>query len=116
MKNDLATAILVAILGVVISYFACNTFFGEIPPYTFSTLSETITADLADPDPEVFNYSAINPTVEVYVGDCDGSDDYEACINENNQGQVSEDVVNEGKESNKSDKSNSDDSSNQRNQ
>ena len=30
MKNDLLTSILVAILGIVISYLICNTFYGRL--------------------------------------------------------------------------------------
>ena len=124
MKNDLFTAILVAIIGVVVSYLICNTFYGEIPPYTFSTIDEVVSADYTEPDPAIFNFRAINPTVEVYVGDCDGSDDYEKCINESNgEGQIKEDIINEGQEdedSKSSDKESSNDSSssssNKRNQ
>lgn len=124
MKNDLFTAILVAIIGVVVSYLICNTFYGEIPPYTFSTINEVVSADYTEPDSAIFNFRAINPTVEVYVGDCDGSDDYEKCINESNgEGQIKEDIINEGQEdedSKSSDKESSNDSSssssNKRNQ
>ena len=33
-----------------------------------------IEATLDEPDPETFNVDAINPTVEVYVGDCQDID------------------------------------------
>lgn len=70
MKTDLASAIGAAIAGVLISYFICNLFIGPIEEYTVKTVdSSTINAELAEPSPEVFNYKALNPTVEVYVGD-----------------------------------------------
>lgn len=81
MKNDLVTSIVVAIVGILIAYFVCNLFAGDIPEFSFSTIDSSVSADLVDPDPEVFNYKAINPTVEVYVGNCEGSDNYEECIN-----------------------------------
>lgn len=70
MKTDLASAIGAAIAGVLISYFICNIFIGPIEDVSVKTIdSSTINADLTTPDPEVFNYKALNPTVEVYVGD-----------------------------------------------
>lgn len=70
MKSDLATSIGVAVLGVVVSYFVCNIFIGDIEPAKVKTVDASVSATLADPNPEVFNYKAINPTVEVYVGEC----------------------------------------------
>ena len=80
MKKELATAIGAAIFGVIASYLICNLFIGEIQPVTFSTVDETVTTDLASPSPEVFNYKALNPTVEVYVGDCAEFDISGNCI------------------------------------
>ena len=68
MKNDLAISIIVAILGVVGAYFICNIFVGEITPVTVKSVSSSMGVDIAEPNPEVFNYKSINPTVEVYVG------------------------------------------------
>ena len=36
-------------------------------------------------NPELFNYKALNPTVEVYVGDCDEVNQYGECIDEASQ-------------------------------
>ena len=68
MKKDLVSSIGVAILGAVIAYFVCNLFIGPIEDVTLKTIDSSVNADLVDPDPEVFNYKALNPTVEVYVG------------------------------------------------
>ncbi len=76
MKSDLATSIAIAIVGVLIAYFTCNLLTGEIPGFSFSAIDSSTSsdfADLAEPNPEIFNYKAINPTVEVYVGN--GSSD-----------------------------------------
>ena len=100
MKKDLFTSILVAILGIFISYLVCNTFYGEIPPYQFNSIQETVSADLAEPDSGIFNYRAINPTVEVYVGDCDVNSNDEKCINnESDEGQIDKSVINGGSDS-----------------
>ena len=40
----------------------------------FTGLEHVIASDLKDPDPEVFNATAINPTIEVFVGDCEDLD------------------------------------------
>ena len=82
MKTDLATAIIAAIAGTVIAYFVTNLFIGPIEDVSYKTVQSTVSADVSDPDPEVFNYKAINPTVEVYVGECDEADF--DCLNQEN--------------------------------
>ena len=84
MKNDLVTSIGVALFGVIASYFICNIFIGPIEDVEVKNVNSTISTDVATPNPEVFNYKAINPTVEVYVGesnDCEQYDDNGECIN-----------------------------------
>ena len=81
MKTDLLTSIIAAIAGVLIAYFVTNLFIGPIESVTYTTVdSSTVNADLADPDPEVFNYRALNPTVEVYVGECDEYNEFGECV------------------------------------
>lgn len=70
MKNDLVTSIGLTIVGALIAYFVCNLLIPPIEGVSFKTLETKVDASLVDPNPEVFNYKAINPTVEVYVGDC----------------------------------------------
>ena len=72
MKADLATSIIAAIAGVIISYFVCNLLIGPIDNAQVKTVDTTVDANVDEPSPEVFNYKALNPTVEVYVGSCDG--------------------------------------------
>lgn len=74
MKQDLATSIFTAIVGIIIAYFICNMLLPPIQNVTYKTLSTSLTYDLAEPNPEVFNFRAVNPTVEVYVGQCDSYD------------------------------------------
>lgn len=83
MKTDLTTAIITAIVGVLASYFLLNTVILKEPsPVVVKSLDESTTsATLTEPDPAVFNYRALNPTVETYV-DCSNYDASGSCINE----------------------------------
>ncbi|MBR3228975.1 hypothetical protein IKF67_01950 [Candidatus Saccharibacteria bacterium] len=80
MKTDLASSIGVAILGILISYFVCNLFIGPIEDVSFNTVSSSVNVNLTEPDVEVFNYKALNPTVEVYVGDCTVYNEIGECV------------------------------------
>ena len=82
MKTDLATSIGVAIAGAIIAFVVCNLFLGEIEDFSYKSINASVGSDLANPDPEVFNYKAINPTVEVYVGDCTEYDSYGQCLDQ----------------------------------
>lgn len=92
MKNDLATAIVAAIAGVVISYFICNMFIGTSDSFSFNTVDSSVSSDLASPDPELFNYRALNPTVEVYVGNCTEVNMYGECVDESSE-QIEEGII-----------------------
>ena len=80
MKNTLITAILTAVVCAGIAYFVCRMFLPGVDGVSFPTLSDTTDYTLAEPNVEVFNYRAINPTVEVYVGDCDEYDENDECL------------------------------------
>ena len=80
MKTDLATSVIAAIAGILIAYFVTNMFIGPIEDVTYTTVDSSVNASLADPNPEVFNYRALNPTVEVYVGECDEYNEFGECI------------------------------------
>lgn len=75
-QSDVFSIIFVASAGIVASFFLCQTIMGDPNEavVSFTALREPITSDLAEPEPEVFNSTAINPTVEVYVGDCEDRD------------------------------------------
>lgn len=72
MKTDLATSIIAAIVGTVAAYFVCNLMVPKIESVTLPALSSDTDYSLTEPNIEVFNYRAVNPTVEVYVGNCTG--------------------------------------------
>lgn len=80
MKTDLATAVVVTVVGLVIAFFATNVLIGEIEPFSYKSVDASVSADLVEPNPEVFNYRALNPTVEVYIGSCVEYDAGGACI------------------------------------
>lgn len=77
MKKELFLAIVTAVIGTVVGFTIVNIFAGSIDPFTIITLnpsgdSATEAEDysaLEEPNPDIFNYKSINPTVEVYVGD-----------------------------------------------
>ncbi len=80
VKKDLFNSILLAIVGVLVAYFSCNMFIGEPEEFSFKTVESSVSTDLANPDPEVFNYNALNPTVETYVGNCSNYNEQGECI------------------------------------
>lgn len=87
MKTDLLTSSIIAIVGALIAFFVTNYIFGEVGDVSFKVVEGSISADVADPNPEIFNYKALNPTVEVYVGDCTQYSDSGECL-DNNSGVV----------------------------
>ena len=74
-QSDIFTLILVAGIGLFCSFFVVQLLLGDPKEamVTFRTVVP-IESSLVDPDPEVFHSSAINPTVEVYVGECEDID------------------------------------------
>ena len=93
IQKDLLTAIGTAIIGAVIAYFLCNSLLvpmiATVEEQKVKQIDSNFSLDIATPSPEVFNYRAINPTVEVYVGDCNEFNDYGECIDnaDSNPGQ-----------------------------
>ena len=72
MKNtDIALVVMIAAVSVAISYFLGNAILGD-PNDNVTTVEymEKISDKVEEPDIETYNVSALNPTVEVYVGDC----------------------------------------------
>lgn len=74
MKNDLLTSIVTAVITTIIGFVVCNLLIPKVEPYTVKTVDSDLSIDVSSPDPEVFNAKAINPTVEVYVGECTNID------------------------------------------
>ncbi len=75
-QSDVFSIIFVGGVGVVASFFICQAIMGDPneATTTFTTLRAPISSDLTVPSSEVFNSAAINPTIEVYVGDCEDKD------------------------------------------
>jgi len=75
-QSDIFTLILIAGIGTLVAFFVCQTLLGD--PSTasvkFKAVNRVVSSSLTDPDPEVFNSLSINPTIEVYVGDCEDID------------------------------------------
>lgn len=71
-KTDWAMVILIASVSVLIAYFVANAIpalkSGEGKPVKVK-MATPINSEVPEPDPEVFNKDAINPTIEVTVGD-----------------------------------------------
>ena len=84
-KKDIFMVVGVAILGVMASAVIVNMVLGDVneKSETFNSI-EVVKAAVGTPDSEVFNPDAINPTVDVYVGNC---------IDKNGNGQLDDDEL-----------------------
>lgn len=80
LQSNLLLSIVIAVIGVVAAFFACNALVGPVEKVTFKTVDSTVNTTLAEPSPELFNYLSINPTVEVYVGECKNRDESGICL------------------------------------
>lgn len=80
MKTDLATAIVAGVAGVLIAYFVTNIFIPPTEDFTYTSVDPSIGSDYVEPDIELFNFRALNPTVEVYVGNCTEYDENGECL------------------------------------
>lgn len=74
-QSDLITVIMIAVGGTLAAFFSVNIILGNPSELTKDVKTiEVVSPDLAEPDPEIFNKDAINPTIEVYVGGCEDID------------------------------------------
>ena len=79
MKNtDIALVVMVATVSVVASYFIGNAVMGD-PGERVEKISyiDSIDGSVLKPDSEDYNWSMINPTVEIYVGNCGPLEDWD---------------------------------------
>jgi hypothetical protein len=74
MKTNLVTSIGIGVVGAVLGFFICNLLLGPIEQVSFKSIESDVSADLAEPNVDVFNYKALNPTVEVFVGNCENNE------------------------------------------
>lgn len=80
LQSNLLLSIVIAVIGVAAAFLACNALVGPIEKVTFYTVDSTVATTLVEPDPEIFNYLSLNPTVEVYVGECKEHDESGVCL------------------------------------
>lgn len=104
MKKNITTIILTAIVGFVIAYFITNLIYPSIDGFSFKTLSSSTNFSLTNPSDDIFNYRSINPTVEVYVGECTSYNPDGSCADET----VNPEDENENNENNENNNQNSD--------
>jgi hypothetical protein len=68
-KTDIAMIVLIAGVCMVIAFFGTRAIFGDFTGEDTKVKTiDPINAEVADPNPEIFNEDAINPAVEVQVG------------------------------------------------
>lgn len=69
-RQDIAMIILIASISVLVSYLVTKTILGDaaIKAVNVKTADE-ISVEVEEPDGQIFNKDAINPTVEVFIGD-----------------------------------------------
>lgn len=69
-KGDIATIILIASVSVIIAYFAASALIGKPTGQAAKVrTTEPISAEVDEVSSKIFNKDAINPTVEVVIGD-----------------------------------------------
>ena len=67
-KSEIITIVVVALTSILIAFFVARSIFGDIYRGTAKVrVMNKIVSDVAEPDPEVFNERAINPTVRVLI-------------------------------------------------
>lgn len=69
-KSDIATIILIASMSVLLAYFGAKALIGDVQNESVQVkTTDPITTEVKEPDATVFNSDAINPTVEVIIGE-----------------------------------------------
>ena len=73
--SDWISMIAIAIFGAAAAVWVSNSILGSPEKEVYSyTTAGSVSAEVAEPDSDLFNVNAINPTVEVIVGDCSDTD------------------------------------------
>lgn len=69
-KTDIAMIVLIASISIIAAFFATNAILGDDATEDVSVKTlDPITSLVEQPDPAIFNDNAINPAVEVQVGE-----------------------------------------------
>jgi len=67
-KSDIAMIILIASISVLIAYFVAKSIFGDVYSGTAKVKTiEKISETVVEPSKEIFNSSAINPSIKVQI-------------------------------------------------
>lgn len=62
--------ILIASMSILVAYFVAKAIIGDVQNESVKVkTADPITTDIVQPDTSVFNANAINPTIEVIIGD-----------------------------------------------
>lgn len=69
-KSDYAILILIIGISLLVAYLLASSIFGDSSsqPVEIKT-AQRITTQVEEPNPEIFNDQAINPSVEIKIGD-----------------------------------------------
>ena len=69
-KSDVAMIILIASISILVAYFVAKAIVGDVQNESVKVkTTDPITTRVDEPEKNVFNSDAINPTVEVIIGD-----------------------------------------------
>lgn len=67
-RNDLIIIGFIALFTAVITYVAANAYLSNTTQKTTTAPKvERITSEIVEPNPEIFNTNAINPTVQISI-------------------------------------------------
>lgn len=78
-KSDLATIVLIAGFTTIVAFVLANVFLGDPNEESVSVkYLDVVSSELDQPDQELFNAQAVNPTVEIVVGSCSEGEQWDA--------------------------------------
>lgn len=95
MKKDLFTVIVAAVIGFSIAYFLTNLLYQGTNGFSFKVLGSDASYNITAPDPEIFNFRSVNPTVEVYVGQCKEYNEIGECVDSVTETDLSDSLTGE---------------------
>ena len=100
-STDIALVVLIGIVSFGISFWLGNMLLGDPDDRTETiTYMDVISDGMEEPSNESFNPKAYNPTVEVFIGDCEDGYTYDSdnnrCIDAN--GNVQGDIIDDDQE------------------
>ncbi len=62
--------ILIASVSILVAYFVAKGLLGDVKSQSVKVkVADPISSEVEQPDPKTFNTNAVNPTVEVIIGD-----------------------------------------------